>query len=115
MSARLLATLCLVFGCVPVSSAQSAASTDAELVVYLRTGGNQPAAPLAQMKRELSSIMHQAGYRVEWRSLDREPRRGCRRPSAGSLGTQRSLRPLRRPFRLGTRRGFRQSGDHHNY
>jgi hypothetical protein len=56
--------------CVPLSSAQSAASQDAELVVYLRTGGNQPAAPLAQMKRELSALMHQAGYRVEWRSLD---------------------------------------------
>jgi hypothetical protein len=53
-----------------VSSAQSAASTDAGLVVYLRTGGKQPAAPLTQMKRELSAIMHQAGYRVEWRSLD---------------------------------------------
>ena len=70
MSARLLATLCLVFGCVLVSSAQSAALQDAELVVYLRTGGNQPAAPLAQMKRELNALMHQAGYRVEWRSLD---------------------------------------------
>jgi hypothetical protein len=50
--------------------AQSAISQDAELVVYLRTGGNQPAAPLAQMKRELGALMHQAGYRVEWRSLD---------------------------------------------
>lgn len=70
MSARLLATLCLVLICVPLSSAQSAASQDAELVVYLRTGGNQPAAPLAQMKRELGTLMHQAGYRVEWRSLD---------------------------------------------
>jgi hypothetical protein len=53
-----------------VSSAQSAASTDAGLVVYLRTGGNQPSAPLAQMKHEVSALMHQAGYRVEWRSLD---------------------------------------------
>jgi hypothetical protein len=53
-----------------VSSAQSAASTDAELVVYLRTGGNQPGAPLAEMKRELNSLMHQAGYRIAWRSLD---------------------------------------------
>ena len=53
-----------------MSSAQSAASTDAGLVVYLRTGGNQPAAPLAEMKREVSVLMHQAGYRVEWRSLD---------------------------------------------
>ena len=70
MSARLLATLRLVLVCLPLSSAQSAASQDAELVVYLRTGGNQPAAPLAQMKRELSALMHQGGYRVEWRSLD---------------------------------------------
>ena len=62
MSARLLATLCLVLSCVPVSSAQSAASTDAALVVYLKNGGSQPAAPLAQMKRELSALMHQAGY-----------------------------------------------------
>jgi len=55
---------------VPLSSAQSAASQDAGLVVYLRTGGNQPAAPLAQMKRELGALMRQAGYRLEWRSLD---------------------------------------------
>ena len=70
MSARLLATLCLVLGCVHVSSAQSAASPDAALVVYLKTGGTQPTAPLAQMKRELGALMHQAGYSVEWRSLD---------------------------------------------
>ncbi len=70
MSARLLATLCLVLSCVPVSSAQSAASTDAALVVYLKNGGSQPAATLAQMKRELSALMHQAGYSVEWRNLD---------------------------------------------
>ena len=51
-------------------SAQSAGATDAALVVYLRTGGNQPAAPLAEMKREVASLMSQAGYHVEWRSLD---------------------------------------------
>ena len=51
-------------------SAQSAVATDARLVVYLRTGGSQPAAPLAEMKREVGSLMSQAGYRVEWRSLD---------------------------------------------
>jgi len=38
--------------------------------VYLRTGGNQPAAPLVEMKREVASLMSQAGYHVEWRSLD---------------------------------------------
>jgi len=53
-----------------VCSAQSAGATDAALVVYLRTGGNQPAAPLAEMKREVASLMSQAGYHVEWRSLD---------------------------------------------
>ncbi len=52
-----------------MSSAQSAASTDAALVVYLKNGGAQPAAPLAEMKRELSALMHQAGYAVEWRDL----------------------------------------------
>jgi hypothetical protein len=70
VSARLLATLCLVLSCVPESSAQSAASTDAALVVYLKNGGTQPAAPLAEMKRELSALMHQAGYSVQWRSVD---------------------------------------------
>ena len=71
MFARLLATFCLVLGVVvPVSSAQSAGVTDATLVVYLRTGGGQPAAPLAEMKREVASLMSQAGYRMEWRSLD---------------------------------------------
>ena len=72
MSARLLATLCLVLSCVPESSAQPAASPDAALVVYLKNGGSQPAAPLAQMKREVSALMHQAGYSVEWRNLDGE-------------------------------------------
>ena len=51
-------------------SAQSAGATDAALVVYLRTGGRQPAAPIAEMKRGVASLMWQAGYRVEWRSLD---------------------------------------------
>ncbi|MEO8598009.1 MAG: hypothetical protein ABI759_32115 [Candidatus Solibacter sp.] len=69
MSARLLATLCLVFGSVPASSAPSAASADATLVVYLKGGNNQPAAPLAEMKREVSVLMGQAGYSVEWRSV----------------------------------------------
>jgi hypothetical protein len=43
-------------------------------VVYLRTGGHQPAAPIEHMKRELSALMREAGFRVEWRSLDSEQR-----------------------------------------
>ncbi|MEI9975742.1 MAG: hypothetical protein WDO73_28985 [Ignavibacteriota bacterium] len=35
-----------------------------DLAVYLNAGANQPAAPLEQMKRELSGIMRAAGYRV---------------------------------------------------
>ena len=42
--------------------------------MYLRTGGSQPAAPLEQMKRELGVLLQQAGFRVEWRSLDGEQR-----------------------------------------
>lgn len=61
MSARLLATFCLVIGCL------SAGSTDSDLVVvYLKTGANQPAAPVTHMKRELAALMKTAGYRVQW-------------------------------------------------
>jgi hypothetical protein len=35
-----------------------------DLAVYLVTGRNQPAAPLENMKSELSGIMRSAGYRV---------------------------------------------------
>jgi len=59
VSARLLATLCLLLGC-------ASASAESELVVYLKVDATQPAAPIAHMKRELTSLMHSAGYRVEW-------------------------------------------------
>jgi hypothetical protein len=35
-----------------------------DLAVYLNADANQPSAPLENMKRELSSIMQAAGYRV---------------------------------------------------
>jgi hypothetical protein len=61
VSARLLATFCLVIGCV------SAGSTDSDLVVvHLKTGANQPAAPVSHMKHELAALMKTAGYRVQW-------------------------------------------------
>jgi hypothetical protein len=34
--------------------------------VYLKTGANQPAAPVTHMKRELAALMKTAGYRVQW-------------------------------------------------
>ena len=69
MSARLLATLCLVFGSVPAISAPSAGSADNTLVVYLKTGTQQQTAPVDEMKREVGVLMAQAGYQVEWRSV----------------------------------------------
>ena len=47
----------------------------AELAVYLTVSPNQPAAPLDAMKRELSSLMDAAGYRILWRDPD-SPEKG---------------------------------------
>jgi hypothetical protein len=58
VSARLLATLCLVFGC-------GSACAEPELAVYLK-GAPQTPGVMQQMKRELASLMRSAGYRVEW-------------------------------------------------
>lgn len=66
MSARLLATCCLILGSV-------SAFADTELVVYLKADPNQPAAPIENMKRELISLMHSAGYRVEWGGESHSP------------------------------------------
>jgi hypothetical protein len=59
VSARLLATFCLVFGCV-------SASAESELVVYLKADPAQFPGPVSFMKKELTTLMHAAGYRVEW-------------------------------------------------
>jgi hypothetical protein len=48
--------------------AQSAATSDPELVVYLRGALNQPSEPIRFMKAELSAIMRRAGYDVSWRT-----------------------------------------------
>ena len=69
MSARLLATLCLVFGSVPAISAPSAGSADNTLVVYLKADAQQKAAPIEEMKHEVGVLMAQAGFQVEWRGV----------------------------------------------
>ena len=66
MSAR-LATFCLVFAALSTAMAQSAASSDSVLVVYLRGAGAQPAEPIRYMKVELEAIMYRAGFEVSWR------------------------------------------------
>jgi hypothetical protein len=73
LSARLLATFCLVLCSISVCRSQSAGSTDPDVVVYLKGDATQPAVPLAQMKREASALLRTAGYHVEWRSLDAGP------------------------------------------
>jgi hypothetical protein len=49
------------------------AFADDELVVYLKADPNQPAAPVAIMKRELTSLMSTAGYRVQWGDESHSP------------------------------------------
>jgi hypothetical protein len=66
MSARLLAAFCLFTTLVGGSRAESLGTPDSRLVVYLAAAADQPPAPIAQMKRELGSILRDAGYRVEW-------------------------------------------------
>ena len=63
MSAWVLALFCLF------SSDVSLVRTNlpyADLAVYLGVDPTQPAAPLENMKRELSALMQAAGYRVVW-------------------------------------------------
>jgi hypothetical protein len=61
MSAWVLALLSLLY---TDSSAFRRNSRHADLAVYLTLDPNQAAAPLENMKRELSGIMESAGYRV---------------------------------------------------
>jgi hypothetical protein len=64
MLARSLATYCLL-----TAGLLAGASDPIEpnLAVYLKTAPNQPNFPLQWMQGELSQIMSQAGYAIEWR------------------------------------------------
>jgi hypothetical protein len=63
MSAWVLALCCLLSTDV---SLVRTSLPNARLAVYLSVGPNQPAAPLEQMKRELTGLMQAAGYQVIW-------------------------------------------------
>jgi hypothetical protein len=63
MSAWVVALCCLISTDISLVRTNS---PNAELAVYLSVGPNQPAAPLEEMKRELSGLMQVAGYRVVW-------------------------------------------------
>jgi hypothetical protein len=69
MFARHLAVFCLIFAGLSPARAQYSGSLDPELVVYLGTGNGQSAATLKYMRQELTSLMHQAGYRLVLRDL----------------------------------------------
>jgi hypothetical protein len=64
MLARSLATYCLFTACVFAGSSDS---IEPNLAVYLKTAPGQSDFPLQWMQRELSLIMIQAGYAIEWR------------------------------------------------
>jgi len=69
LSARLLATVCLL--CVSTISVRSetlASSGSGEVDVYLKSTDDNPSWIVSVMKAELGSLMHSAGYRLEWRS-----------------------------------------------
>jgi hypothetical protein len=65
MSARVLATCCLLDLVVVPALGLSADLPESELVVYL-SGGVQPQRSLLYMKLELARLMRTAGYRVAW-------------------------------------------------
>jgi hypothetical protein len=75
MFARLLASICLINLGVGLSFAGSNDPADAELVVYLKAGADQPSRPIELMKRELGSLMHSIGHRLAWQD-SRDPHRG---------------------------------------
>ena len=62
MFARPLALFCLI-------ATSVAAAEGPQLVVYLGHSADQPQTPLRHLKRELVSLMAQAGYNVVWRDL----------------------------------------------
>jgi hypothetical protein len=64
MSAWVLALGSLL---ITAASCVGASLPNAELAVYLTVNPSQPSAPLESMKREVSSLMQAAGYRVVWR------------------------------------------------
>jgi hypothetical protein len=67
MFARHLAAFCLLFAGLSPARAQSSGSPDPELVVYLHVTPGQSPAILKYMRQELTSLMHQAGYRLDLR------------------------------------------------
>lgn len=68
MFARAVAAMfCCALACLPVVGAEGSGTAGAELVVYLNTGGSQPSASIAQMRKETEALMRTAGYSVEWR------------------------------------------------
>jgi hypothetical protein len=64
MFARSLATYCLLTAGLWAGDSDS---IEPNLAVYLKAAPDQPNFPLQWLQRELSLIMSQAGYAIEWR------------------------------------------------
>lgn len=67
MSARLLAPCCLLILAVSPGWTGGDSSSSPDLVVYLKTTLPHPPGPLGAMKRELTTLMSSAGFRLDWR------------------------------------------------
>src|SRR5436189_204838 len=74
--ARLLALFCLLFVSVAPGRAESALQAQRELEVHLK--GDEISSPDVQweMRRELASLMQQAGFRLVWRGSADPPSNG---------------------------------------
>jgi hypothetical protein len=68
MFARLLATVAYLLSIAPCFGAPDPVHpAERELVVYLKTGSDQPSQPLEAMKREVNALMDTLSYSVSWR------------------------------------------------
>jgi hypothetical protein len=69
MFARILVVLVCFLGAVlRPGLAEPVNPPHRKLVVYLKTAAGQPQPPADEMKREVDSLMEDAGYSVSWRS-----------------------------------------------
>jgi hypothetical protein len=69
MYARLLALVCLLSVSAFVMCAESASGAADDIALYFRADPASSPAALLEMKQELSGLMLQGGFRIEWRDL----------------------------------------------
>ncbi len=67
MFARLLALVCLGGFGIVICRSEPVTLPNRKVVVYLQDEASQPTGPVVAMKREVASLLTEAGYTIEWR------------------------------------------------